>query len=37
MEGYRQGKTPDSFSRALWQFYQPSRLVANHEEFEGSD
>jgi hypothetical protein len=31
VEWYRQGKT-GSFTRALWQYYQQSRLVANQEE-----
>jgi hypothetical protein len=26
-----EGGTPDSFTRALWQFYQQSHLVANQE------
>jgi hypothetical protein len=32
VEGYWQGKTPDLSTRALWQSYQQSYLVAKHEE-----
>jgi hypothetical protein len=32
MKWYRQGKTPDSFTRPIWQSYQPSNLVAKQEE-----
>jgi hypothetical protein len=38
VEWYRQGKTPDSSTRALWKFYQQSLLVVNQREFgEGND
>jgi hypothetical protein len=30
------GTTPDSFTRALWKFYQQSYLVAKQEEYEGN-
>jgi hypothetical protein len=33
VEWYRQGKIPDSSSRAVWQSYQQSRLVAKQEGF----
>jgi hypothetical protein len=26
------GETPDSFTRALWQFYEQSNLVTKQEE-----
>jgi hypothetical protein len=29
---YQKGKTPDSSTRALWEFYQRSHLVANQDE-----
>jgi hypothetical protein len=32
VECYRQGKTPDLYSRALWQSYQQSHLAAAQEE-----
>jgi hypothetical protein len=32
VEWYRQGKTPDSYTRAFWQSYLQSHLVASQEE-----
>jgi hypothetical protein len=32
VEWYKQGKTPDLSTRALWQFYQQDHLIANQEE-----
>jgi hypothetical protein len=32
VELYQEGKTPDSSTRALWQSYQQSHLVANQED-----
>jgi hypothetical protein len=38
VEWYRHGKTPDSFTRALWKSYQQIHLVAKQEVLdEGSD
>jgi hypothetical protein len=37
-EHYRQGRTPDSSTRAFWQSYQQSNPVAKQEELdEGND
>jgi anti-anti-sigma regulatory factor len=32
VEYYKQRKTSDSFTRALWQSWQQSHLVGNQEE-----
>jgi hypothetical protein len=38
VELYQKEETPDASTRALWQSYQQSHLVANQEEFgEGND
>jgi hypothetical protein len=34
VEWYRQGKIPDSSTRALWQFYQQNYLVVKQEVWE---
>jgi hypothetical protein len=34
VESYRQGKTADSSTRALWQSYQQCHLVTKQEELD---